>query len=469
MGISGKEEEIKNKVADLKSFFDSTRMTPFKKRVELLKMLRNGLQRREEELYDALRADLHKPPFEAYTAELGLLEKEITHALKNLRRWLKPEKKRASWLHLWTTGTIYRQPHGVVLIMAPWNYPLQLSMIPLVNALAAGNSVLLKPSEYASRTSEVIAALIREELPPTAVTVVRGEKETGQLLLEQDFDFVFFTGSTRVGSQVMKKAAEKLIPVCLELGGKSPCLVDGTVKAGISASRIIWGKFINAGQTCVAPDYILLVGLKEKDRQQFMFQLKKTISDFYGNDIGNSKDYGRIINEKHWLRLTEMLSRTDGKIVCGGETDKEDLYIAPTIVEKIQPDDSLMKEEIFGPLLPVMEVADWEQAQKIIEQYSTPLSLYLFSGNRRVQKKVIDEFSFGGGCINDTVIQVSSPRFPFGGQGASGLGRYHGQAGFNLFTRQKTVMNKTGLFDIPLRYPPYKQKLKWIKRLFRWF
>ena len=461
-----RQEEIKAVLNKQRDFFGDGGTKSFNFRSKLLKKLKKGLQRREEQIFKALKDDLQKPPFETYSTELGLIIKEINHVLKNLRHWMKPEKKRASLLHLRTTARIFRQPYGNVLIMAPWNYPLQLALVPLVDALAAGNCVMLKPSEYAPNTAKVLFELLNDELPDQVVAVVEGGKTTGELLLEQEFDFIFFTGSPRVGRIVMKKAADRLTPVCLELGGKCPCIVDDTVDAQISAKRILWGKFLNAGQTCIAPDYILVTAdFKEK----LIAAFKKTLKKFYGEEPRMSEDYGRIINEKHWLRLTEMLTNTEGQIICGGDYNKEDLYMAPTIVDDVTPNDVLMSEEIFGPILPVVEFVDFEQARGIIDSYNKPLAVYLFSGNKSLQKEVVNEIPFGGGCINDTAIHVASPRFPFGGLGESGMGKYHGQAGFELFSHQKTIFKKTRFFDIPLRYPPYRKKLAWIKKLFKWF
>ncbi len=434
-------------------------------RINQLKSLKQILQNNEDEIYTALKKDLSKPPFETYTTELGLIIKEIDFFIKNLSKWIKPEKVKTSWLHFKSASHIYKVPYGVVLIIAPWNYPLQLSLIPLVGAIAAGNCVILKPSEHSPETSRLLSNLIKQVFARDYIAVVRGEVDTAQKLLEKDFDYIFFTGSPEVGKIVMKQAADNLTPVTLELGGKSPCIVDSEVNLELAVRRIIWGKLLNAGQTCIAPDYLLITS---KYKNQFIEQAKKYIKNFYGDNIKNSSDYSRIINENHFERLERMLNNSQGKVVTGGIYSKKDLYFSPTIVTDINTDDFLMKEEIFGPILPVLEFEKFSDIFSLIDNQSIPLALYLFTNNKEKQNKVIRQIPFGGGCINDTIIHASSSHLSFGGIKSSGLGRYHGKASFDTFTYKKSIMKKTNLFDLPFRYPPYRSKLSFIKKLFRW-
>ncbi len=461
-----KEKKIKNLLEQQRDFFQQGETRQHSRRREFLLRLKLGLQEREEDILSALETDLGKHPVETYAAELGIIKQEINYVLKRLKKWMKPRKSRLSFLHFWSRGAVHTEPYGNVLIISPWNYPLQLALLPLVDALAAGNCVLLKPSEHSPATSLAIEEIVSDYLPSELVAAVQGAKETGKFLLEQQYDFIFFTGNKQVGRIVMKKAAENLIPVSLELGGKCPCLVDETARLDLAARRIVWGKLLNAGQTCVAPDYVLV---HHQQKEAFLERAREAVSKYYGSNPAESPDYPRIINENHFQRIKNYLDNTKGRIVLGGETDLENLYIAPTIIDDITPSDALMQEEIFGPLLPVLEYEDISRAREIIDSFTTPLSFYLFTRDSRLKKQLIQEIPFGSGCINDTLIQASTPRFPFGGKAESGMGAYHGRAGFNLFSHHKTVIEKTDLFDIKLRYPPYQGKLKLLKRLFRWF
>ncbi len=461
-----KEKKIKNLLEQQRDFFQQGGTREFSRRKDFLLRLKKGLEEKEENIISALNQDLGKHPVESYAAELGIIKHEIDYVLKHLKKWMKPRKRRLSLLHFWSRGAVHPEPYGNVLIISPWNYPLQLALLPLVDALAAGNCALLKPSEHSPAASRVIAEIFSDHLPPELVATVQGAKETGQFLLEQQYDFIFFTGSLQVGKIVMKQAAENLTPVSLELGGKCPCLVDETANLELAARRIIWGKLINAGQTCLAPDYVLI---HRQQKEAFLEKARQAARNFYGSNPAESPDYGRMVNEKHFQRIKNYLENTEGRIVLGGETDLENLYIAPTIIDEVTPSDALMQEEIFGPLLPVLEYEDISRAKEIIDSFTTPLSFYLFTRDSPLKKQLIQEIPFGSGCINDTLIQASTPRFPFGGKAESGMGTYHGRAGFNLFSHQKTVIEKTDLFDIKLRYPPYQGKLKIIKRLFRWF
>jgi acyl-CoA reductase-like NAD-dependent aldehyde dehydrogenase len=403
---------------------------------------------------------MKKPQREAYASEIGMVLHEINYAIGNLKSWAKPRRVRTPRDHFLASSFIYAEPLGVILIIGPWNYPFQLVLSPLVGAIAAGNCSVLKPSEIASASSDVIASLIGHHFEPGFITVIQGGAETTQRLLAEKFDYIFFTGGTRVGKIVMEAAAKHLTPVTLELGGKSPCIVDRDVHIEYAARRITWGKFLNAGQTCVAPDY-LLVDRSIKD--ELLERMKTCIREFYGDDPSRSPDYGRVISERHFDRLSQLLQ--GGKIIIGGDADAGDRYIAPTVIDHVSWNDEIMQEEIFGPILPVIEYGDLEEAISAINGRPKPLSLYFFSRNRGNQERVLRETSSGGVCINDTIIHLGTRTLPFGGVGESGMGSYHGKASFDTFSHQKSVLRRSFLFDTKLRYPPYRDKLKYLK----WF
>jgi acyl-CoA reductase-like NAD-dependent aldehyde dehydrogenase len=358
------------------------------------------------------------------------------------------------------SAKIYPEPLGVVLIIGPWNYPFQLNILPLVGAIAAGNCAIVKPSEIAANTSKVVAELINKTFDPAYIAAVEGGVETSQQLLAEKFDYIFFTGGTNVGRVVMEAAAKNLTPVTLELGGKSPCIVDSDISIENSAKRIVWGKFINAGQTCIAPDYLLV---NRAVKSEFLTAVTETIRSFYGENPAESTDYCRIISERHFNRLAEFLK--DGKIVIGGETNAEEKYIAPTVIDGVSWDAPVMQEEIFGPILPVLEYSDLEEAIALINSRPKPLALYLFSRDKQKQKRVLRDTSSGGVCINDTVMQGALTSLPFGGVGNSGIGSYHGKASFDTFSHYKSVLNKGLWFDLEWRYAPYKGKLDFLKKV----
>ncbi|MGB7520844.1 MAG: aldehyde dehydrogenase, partial [Spirulinaceae cyanobacterium] len=425
-----------------------------------LKALQQAIKSQEEEIAQALYNDLKRPKLESLAAEVSLCLKEISYALKHLKAWTKPQKVATPLALLPGSSHIIPEPLGVVLIISPWNYPFQLAIAPLVSATAAGNCVIIKPSEIASHTSQVIAQLIEKVFPPEYITVVEGDKEVSTELLKQKFDHIFFTGSTAIGKIVMEAAAKHLTTVTLELGGKSPCIVDSNIDIGISAKRIAWGKFINAGQTCIAPDYLLV---HSSIRSALLTALKKCLEEFYGQNPATSPDYSRIISDRHFQRLSALLK--EGKIVVGGETNSAERYIAPTIIDQINWDDEVMAEEIFGPILPIIEYENLTEAITAINSRPKPLALYIFSEDKQVQKQVLEQTSSGGVCINDTISQVASCELPFGGVGASGMGSYHGKAGFDAFSHQKSILKKPFWLDIKLKYPPYEGKLKFLKFL----
>lgn len=431
-------------------------------RIKQLETLKTLLKENEEELMNAVYEDFKKPPFETFGTEIGLIINEINFALKNIEKWVRPQSVPSSLVNFPSKNYILKEPYGNVLIIAPWNYPIQLCLLPLVGALAAGNTAVIKPSELTTQTSAVLEKLIATYFNPEVATVVLGGVETSSELLELPFNYIFFTGSTRVGRIIMQSAAKRLIPVTLELGGKTPCIVDETADLEISAKRIVWGKFVNAGQTCVAPDYLLV---QDTIRDEFLDHLKTAIVSLYGEDPSRSDDFTRIINNEHFERLAALLH--DGTTVIGGETDASQCYIAPTILSEITWDDPIMKDEIFGPILPVLTFSDVDDAIAQILQTTRPLALYLFTSKDATEKKVLEQVSFGGGAINDTIAQLGNHHLSFGGVGASGFGSYHGKASFDSFSHQKSIMKKNFLVDIPLRYAPYDDKIKWLKTIFR--
>lgn len=443
-----------------RAFFSTGKTKPIEFRIEQLKVLRQAVTDNQSAILEALAADLHKPAFEAYAAEIGVV-REIEFALKHIKSWVKPRKVATPFDQFPASAKIYPEPLGSVLIIGPWNYPFQLMISPLVGAIAAGNCAVLKPSEIAAHTSRVVADIVRKNFDPAYITVVEGGVDTTQDLLKEKFDHIFFTGGTTVGKIIMEAAAKHLTPVTLELGGKSPCIVDSDVQIEYTARRIVWGKFINVGQTCIAPDYLLVDKAVKSD---LLTAIKSCIHEFYGDEPSKSPDYGRIVSPKHFSRLAELLK--DSKALIGGETKPEDCYIAPTVIDSVSLEDKVMQEEIFGPILPVIEYTNLEEALSIVNERPKPLSLYFFSKNKQKQEQVLRETSSGGVCINDTVMQVGISELPFGGVGNSGMGSYHGKASFDTFSHQKSVLKKSFWFDLKLRYAPYEGKLDLLKKVF---
>jgi aldehyde dehydrogenase (NAD+) len=428
----------------------------------LIKLL-NTILIFEDEIIQALHDDFKKPAFEAVLTETSYVISELKDTIKNIYRWSKPKKILPSILNFPSTDTIYKEPYGKVLILAPWNYPFQLALCPLISAIAAGNQIVLKPSELTPKTSAVISRIIEKVFHINHVEVREGGIEVSQELLRQRWDYIFFTGSVAVGKIVAKAAAENLTPITLELGGKNPCIIDQTANLKLAAKRIVWGKFINAGQTCIAPDYILV----QKDmKSHFIDYLKIEIENAYGKNPKLSPDFPRIVNEKNWLRLVNMIE--EHKVIFGGDYDIENCYISPTIIEETSLNSVLMQEEIFGPLLPILTYENEDEIEVIISKYEKPLALYVFTENPTFSKMIISKYSFGGGCINDTVVHFSNKRLPFGGVGHSGIGAYHGRLSFDTFSHQKGIVKKANWLDIPLRYAPYTDKLVKIKKILKW-
>ncbi|MDZ8029734.1 aldehyde dehydrogenase [Nostoc sp. DedSLP04] len=457
--ITTELSNIGNILQTQRDFFQTGKTKDVNFRIEQLKNLKQAIIEHEQSIVEALKTDLHKPEVETYLTEISVI-KDIDYAIKHLQNWTKPQKAAVSWDFFSYSARIYPEPLGVVLIIGPWNYPFQLIISPLIGAIAAGNCAIIKPSEIASHTSDVIAKIIAKHFDPAYLAVVEGGVEASQKLLAEKFDHIFFTGGTAVGKIIMAAAAKYLTPVTLELGGKSPCIVDTDINLEHSVRRITWGKFINAGQTCIAPDYLLVNKTIKKD---LINGLEKSLKEFYGDNPVNSPDYARIISEKHFERLVSFLK--DGEVVIGGENQPSERYIAPTLIDNVSLEDSVMQEEIFGPILPIIEYTDIAEAIALINSRPKPLALYLFSQDKNLQKRVLQETSSGGVCINDTVMQVGVSSLPFGGVGDSGIGNYHGKASFDTFSHKKSVLQNSFWLDLKWRYAPYQGKLPLIKKL----
>ena len=428
-------------------------------RLAQLERMQDWIGKNEEAIMEALHKDLHKAPFEAYATEIGIVKEEIRYTLKHLRGWARPKRVPTPITQFPSRSFIYSEPYGTVLIMSPWNYPFQLTIAPLVGALSAGNCAVLKPSSYSVHTSAMIQEMIREVFPSCYVTVVTGGREENEALLNEKFDYIFFTGSPKVGKSVMEKAARHLTPVSLELGGKSPCIVDETADLRTAAKRIVWGKFLNAGQTCVAPDYVLV---QHSVKKRLIHYIIRQIQKMYGQEPLENEEYPAIINQRHFKRISGLIN--ENKVIYGGKTDSITLRIEPTVMDGITWDDAVMKEEIFGPVLPIMSYYDLREAAAAIEAQSSPLALYLFTRDKKRESYILEKLSYGGGCINDTVVHLATPYLPFGGVGQSGMGKYHGKASFDTFTHEKSILKKSVLVDIPFRYPPFRDHLNLIKK-----
>lgn len=464
--MSMEDNVIKQIVQAQRDFYMTGQTKDVAFREKQLKNLLNALAQHEADILQALKADLSKPPLEAYSAEVSVLRTEIRYTLRHLKRWAAARHMPAHLTQFPASAWIYPEPYGVALIIAPWNYPLLLIFAPLVSAIAAGNCAVLKPSELAPNTAALVTNMVKECFDPRHVTSIEGGPEVAQALLAEQFDYIFYTGSSEIGKQVMHAAAEHLTPVTLELGGKSPCVVDGEVDIESAARRILWGKFSNAGQICIAPDYILA---DRRIKPALLEAMRRYLRQFYGDDPRLSPDYARIIDQKHYQRLCELLphSADEGTIVAGGQTDDAERYIAPTIIDNVPPAGPLMQQELFGPLLPVLEYQRLDEAIAFINARPKPLALYFFSSNRTHQNRILAETSFGGGCINDTLLQLAAPYIPFGGVGESGMGQYRGKAGFDTFSHQKAFIKKGSWFETWIRYAPYKENLKWLRRLYK--
>ncbi len=446
-------------VSKQRQYFLSNTTKSIDFRLTQLKKLKQAIIESESAIYEALKADLSKPIVEAYTSEFAIIIQEINLALKNIRAWAKPKAKSVSWQLLPASAKIYPEPLGVVFIIGAWNYPFQLTILPLIGAISAGNCAVIKPSELAPHSSQLISEIISKKFNSEYIIVVEGDAETSKHLLQERFDHIFFTGSTAIGKIIMAEAAKHLTPVTLELGGKSPCIVDANVNIEVAARRITWGKFLNAGQSCVAPDYLIV----HKDiKEQFLKAIKKCLHEFYGENPINSPDYARIINQKQYLRLVNLLQ---GNIIIGGETDLETRYIAPTVIDNVQWTDEIMQEEIFGSILPVIEYENIDNILNHLNSQEKPLSIYIFSNNSNLHRRVLQETSSGAVVFNDVMKHLFASSLPFGGVGYSGIGSYHGKVSFETFSHYKSVLNRPVFFDLKLLYAPYAGKLSWLKKL----
>jgi aldehyde dehydrogenase (NAD+) len=445
------KEKIQLIIDEQIKFFRTGNTLDVKYRLEILKKLRSLIILHEQDIVDALWTDFHKPEFEAIATETRFVLKELNYAIRNLRNWIKPRGVYTPIVHFISRSYITPQPYGQVLVLSPWNFPFQLALMPLIGAIAAGNCVILKMSSQVPATGGVIEKIL-DNLPKELVALVDGDHSVNDFLLDQKFDYIFFTGSPHVGKHVMRKAAENLIPVSLELGGKNPCVVAADAKLDFAAKRIAWGKMINCGQTCVSPDY-LLIDSQVKDR--FLELITAELNRFYKNDPENSKDFARLISSKDVTRLVGYME--SGNIVTGGRADVSSKYVAPTILKDIKPGDLIMQEEIFGPVLPVIEFNNFEEVYGIIEQNPRPLATYIFSRDKKLISKFLRRTRSGNVSVNETVMQIASPYLPYGGIGSSGIGRYHGQKSFETFSNMRSVLEKSNLIDIWLRYPPYSK------------
>lgn len=446
-------------------FFNTGETRKLSFRTAQLKKLRAAILAHEPEVEAALHKDLRKSTYEAFGTEIGQLLKEIDFSLKNLGAWARPQSVATPMMFFPSTSKVYRDPLGMVLIIGPWNYPFLLTLGPLVSAIAGGNTAILKPSEEAAHTAKVVEKIVHSIFPNEYVQVVQGigGEVIPSMMTQVRFDHVFFTGSTGVGQKIMEMAAKKLVPVTLELGGKSPCIVDLSANLDYAAKKIVWSKLLNAGQTCVAPDYVLV---HHAVKDQLVKKIRENFRKMFGDDPELSEDLGRIINNKRFKKLISYLD--ESKVVCGGKYNEEALYIEPTILENVTMQDAVMQEEIFGPILPVIGFENKEQVVGWIEKNPFPLSLYIYAEDRSIEEYYLTRLRFGGCCINNSIIHLANPNLPFGGVGPSGTGQYHGKSGFETFTRPKSVMRSRTWFDVPLWYAPFKGKAEVLKKIFKY-
>ncbi len=433
-----------------RAFFATGKTRDIAFRKEQLQRLREAVSAHEQEIYTALYGDFQKPLFETFLSEVGTVLGEIKEAIAQVEKWAKPKRVKTPATHLPARSRIYSDPYGVVLIIAPWNYPFNLLMAPLVGALAAGNCAVVKTAPAAAQASAVIKKILTGLFPEEYVAVFQGDRQVNRELLDQQYDYLFFTGSPALGRTILEAAARHLTPVTLELGGKSPCIVADDADIALAARRIAWGKFFNCGQTCIAPDYLLV---SEKIKEPLFRALQAEIRRFYGEDPKKSPDFARIVSDHHFRRVSALLK--SGTIVVGGQSDAAERYIAPTILDHVTFADPVMQEEIFGPILPTLTVPSLDAAIGLVNERPKPLSLYLFTQSEAVKRRVLGSTSFGGGCVNDTLMHFANSHFPFGGVGMSGMGAYHGEASFRTFSHQKSIVEKSLHFDFPFRYAPY--------------
>ena len=449
--------KIKNVVNQQRKFFQTGATLPVKFRIEALKKLKANILANEKEIAAAIKADLGKSETEAFMCEIGLVITEISYMLKHVRKFAKDKTVSTPLSNFPAHSFVKSSPYGNVLIMSPWNYPFLLTLDPLVDAISAGNTVVVKPSAYSPATSAAIEKVLQETFAPEYVAVVTGGRAENACLLEQKFDYIFFTGSQAVGKEVLRHAAEFLTPCTLELGGKSPCIIDSSAKIKLAATRLVWGKYLNCGQTCVAPDYVLC---HSSVKDQFIKAMAAEIKAQFGQDPLANKDYGKIINQKHFERVSGLINKD--KVAVGGRVNAETQQIEPTVMDNVTWEDAVMGEEIFGPVLPVLTFESYDQIYQTLNDKAKPLAFYLFTENRKLMKEFTSRFNFGGGCINDCIIHLATNNLGFGGCGESGMGAYHGKVGFDTFSTKKSIVNRKTFMDVPLRKQPYsglKRKL----------
>lgn len=447
------DQSIQNIVEHQRLFYNTHTTKPYEYRLYGLKNMQNWIAQFEDKIFDALKSDLGKSGFESYLTEVGIVRDELSFAIKNLKKWMKPVKKPTPLAHFPSKSHIYAVPYGVALIISPWNFPFQCALNPLVGALAAGNCCVVKPSNHAPKTSQIIAEMVADCFDPKHVTVVLGGREQNSDLLKQKFDYIFFTGGAKVGGVVLQSALPNLTPVTLELGGKSPCIVDEAANISYAAKRLVFGKFINAGQTCVAPDYLYV---HESKKDQLVRHMIDCIQEFYTEDPLNSSIYPRIVNRQQFDRLLSLMQGE--QLLYGGRSNVDTLKIMPTLIDNATWESPLMQEEIFGPLLPIFTFDDLDKVLHTIVSKPHPLAFYLFSTDKKVKKTICECVPFGGGSINDTLVHIATPHLPFGGVGSSGMGSYHGKASFDTFTHYKSILEKYNWMDLPIRYLPGSEK-----------
>lgn len=444
------DETVERLVRNQRNYFNSNITKSWQYRAMALDTLKDSIIRNEKKILDALKCDLNKSETEAYMTEIGMVLEEITYIRKRFHFWMREKVVPTPMAQFAAKSFVLAEPYGVTLIMAPWNYPFMLCIGPLIGAIAAGNCCILKPSAYSPATSKVIKALIEDCFQPEYIAVVEGGREENSQLLEQPFDYIFFTGGVTVGRLVMEKAAKNLTPVTLELGGKSPCIIDKTANLKLAAKRIVFGKFLNSGQACVAPDYVLI---QDSVKEEFIKYVVKYIKKMYGKKPLENESYPKIVNQKHFSRIIHLLE--EQKIVVGGDWDQQTLKIEPTVLSDVSPTATVMQEEIFGPILPILTFHTLREAEQFVKERPKPLACYIFTTNKKVEKRLLHSISFGGGCINDTIMHLASSEMGFGGVGNSGMGSYHGKLSFDTFSHKKSILKKYNFIDLPIRYQPY--------------
>lgn len=453
--------QIEELVKKQREFFFSGKTFDITYRENALDKLEQAILKYEDRLYDALKKDLGKSRAESYMCEVGLTLSELRYVRKHVRTWSRDRRVLTPLAQFHAKSFTVQEPYGVVLVMSPWNYPVLLTLEPLVGALAAGNCCVVKPSAYSPATSGVMAELIREAFPEEYAAVVEGGRKENQSLLEQKFDYIFFTGGVNVGKLVMEKASAHLTPVTLELGGKSPCIIDHTANLKLAARRLVFGKYLNCGQTCVAPDYVLI---EQSIKDEFLGYVKKEIRKQFGKHPLQNPSYGKMVNRKHFDRVLGLIDRE--KLVCGGENNAETLQIAPTVLDEVTEADAVMQEEIFGPVLPVLTVKNADEAYAFVKSRPQPLAFYLFTSDGQTEERFLKEVPFGGGCVNDTIIHLATSNMGFGGVGNSGMGSYHGKKSFDTFSHEKSIVKKYTWLDLPMRYQPYNRVKEKLVRMF---